>query len=321
MNQEIAAIKLEVDEKMRSGLFALAEHPKVEVWVDANVMMYAKKEFKKRLLEFSKLRTVPEVTLEVGKRDEKTSYLLGEFYGVGGFTVGADSFKKLQLDALYNIVLSHAASYSPFTQRVITENLETNGSSSPIENNMLESSTNSSSFLETPENATGIAAAFGLAAEHEAECKKLREAWFKYHREREQRVKAKSYLWTDEKLVASAITNGLANHCVSVILTTDWDPYVIIKQFIDNIVYQSCKVKLGGDGTEEFDILYRERCSDVDEQNIKRRAIQSMAILDGQLFESCEAANLFVWHYPTESYLSFHFSRDFQSWMKVVSES
>ena len=121
-------------------------------------------------------------------------------------------------------------------------------------------------------------------------------------------------------MVASAITDAFANNCVSLILTTDWDPFVIVKQFVDNIIYQSVRIEVGSmDGTEAFDKLYDERCDMFDSHVEFRRFCQMKAILIEDLFESCEPADLFVWHYPTDSHLSFGFSQEFKSWLNTVS--
>jgi hypothetical protein len=321
MREELAEMAAEVNEKIRSQLFALARHPKVGIWVDANVMMYAKKEFKQELLGFSNLRSIPEVAIEVRKRAKKTSYLLDKFQESGGVLIGPDSFRS-PISELYKFILSHAASYSPFTQSAIVENLKTNGSTSPIENNALENFTKDSDFLESALDAIEFTSALGVANEHNAECNKLRKSWFKYHREREQRVSAKSYLWTDEKLVASALTDGFAHNCVSIVLTTDWDPYVIIKQFVDNVIYQSVKIGMRCmDGTDAFETLYGDRCIAFNKQNAERRFHQSTAIIDGDLFGACERADLFIWHYPTEKFLSFSFPNEFKSWLSSIPQN
>ena len=109
---------------------------------------------------------------------------------------------------------------------------------------------------------------------------------------------------------------------VSIILSTDWDPYAIIKQFIDNVIYQSVKVEINSTKQPEaFDSLFNERCEAHDKQNEERRFSQATAILDSKLFESCQPADVFVWHYPTELFLSFSFPEIFKKWMSSVSIS
>ena len=320
VREEISEDALNVNEKIRQELFSLAENPKVGIWVDSNIMMYSKNEFKNRLLKFPNLRTIPEVAKETRKRDKKTSYLLDRFIETGGVLVGRNSFQANRLDPLYDLVLSHSASYSPITQGAISDNLRIKGSTSPIEYNALQNLTDDCDFLETLEETIDLTSLLGLEEAHNTECEKLRRAWFKYHREREKRVANKTYLWTDEKLVASAITDCFAHSCISFILSTDWDPYVIIKQFTDNIIYQSVKAQI--DLTEEpeaFDSLFKKRCDIIDNQNKKRRWDQSIAILDGELFDSCRSSDVFVWHYPSESFLSFSFPDTFKKWMSSVS--
>jgi len=268
--------------------------------------MYSKREYKMRLLRFPELRTVPEVAIEVRKREDKTSYLLDEFQKAGGLIVGRESFHNSAPDRFYEFVISHAASYSPATQAAIAENLKQNNSPSPIEHNALVIQTEHLTFLPSPD-----------VKRDKAACEKVRKSWYKYHREREQSVKDNSYLWTDEKLISSAITDGLVNNCVSLVLTNDWDPYTIIKQFMDNVIYQSVKLETGKEaGVDVFDNLYDQRCSIVDRDNENRRSQQAMTMLDGgALFEVCEPSDLFVWHYPTEKFLSFGFSKEFKNWL------
>lgn len=319
MKHDIAEIQSEVREKTRLSLFALADDPRVGVWVDSNVMMYAQTNDKRRLLEFSQLRTVPEVGLEVGKRARKTSYLWDSFLAVGGVQVGLNSFKDLNLDKHLQLIFHHAACYSPLTQVAIAENLRRNGSSSPIENGALLAQTNHSSFLESADSMLPISSLLGLTESHKDDCDKLRRAWFKYHREREQRLNAKTYRWTDETLVASAITDSVAHKCVSMILTTDWDAFVIIKQFADNVVYHAVSLECSSTNRGEvFQGLFNERCHYIDSYNSQKKFRQAAAILDGELFEACEPADLFIWHYPTDSYVSFAFPPDFISWLNVL---
>ncbi len=322
MKHEIAEIQSEVKEKTRLSLFALADDPHVGVWVDSNVMMYAPTTDKRRLLEFSQLRTVPEVGLEVGKRARKTSYLWDSFLDAGGVQVGLSSFKDLNLDQHFQCVFQHAACYSPLTQVAIAENLRRNGSTSPIENGALLAQTNQSSFLESADSTLPLSSLLGLSASQKDECDKLRRAWFKYHREREQRLYEKTYLWTDETLVASAITDGIAHRCVSMILTTDWDAFVIIKQFADNVVYHAASLECStANRVEVFDGLFNERCHFIDSYNSQKRFRQAAAIFDGNLFETCEPADLFIWHYPTDSYVSYAFPPDFISWLNVLFDN
>ena len=170
MIKEISEMALEVNGKIRKELFSLAENPKAGVWVDSNVMMYSKNEFKNRLLQFPNLRTIPEVAIETQKRAKKTSYLLNQFVDVGGVLVGRDSFEASRLTTLYDFVLNHCASYSPITQGAIVDNLRLNGSSSPVEYNSLHSVTDDCDFLETPEEMSGLTSLLGLEESHKAEC-------------------------------------------------------------------------------------------------------------------------------------------------------
>ncbi len=96
---------------LREQMHSLAAHASSGVWVDSNVLMYSSKPDKLKLLDFSELRTTPEVVMEVRKRPKEVSYFLAPFLEKAQ-VVGADSFEKSEAGKMFTQVSACCSSYS-----------------------------------------------------------------------------------------------------------------------------------------------------------------------------------------------------------------
>jgi hypothetical protein len=68
----------------------------------------------------------------------------------------------------------------------------------------------------------------------------IHKAWYKYHKKRIKQELTADYKYTDEDLVAAALTEALAGRKRTIILTRDLDINLIIWQFENNLILISC---------------------------------------------------------------------------------
>ena len=304
------SFELEMAESINQQLFQLALNQKTSLWVDSNVLMYSPRTDKNRLLEFSELRTTPEVVYEVSKRPPKTSGFLDPFLDQA-VVVGADSFCVAGDGEVFAKAATCCKLYSPMTRVAIQRNLEANGSNSPIENNLLRDATDDSTIFDQAEANQKISEAISVATDgalspmRMAAVKKLKKSWLEYHAKREKGIREKTYIWTDELLVASAITDAFANNCVTIVLTNDWDPNVIMKHFIDNVI--AAVVDRQTQEPEQWWKLYENRCGEFDHFLASRRQSLTDAICDGDLFAGCIGGDILIWQYPSNGFWPFSF--------------
>ena len=289
-------------------LVQLAQNPRTSVWADSNVLMYSPKADKDRLLGFSELRTTPEVVHEVRKRPPKTSGFLAPFLEQA-VIVGDDSFRAAGDGAVFDKVAVCCKLYSPMTRVAIQQNLEAIGSNSPILDNALVDATADSTIFNQASVNQEISEAISEATEGVLSpmsgLKKLKKSWLEYHNKREKGIREKTYIWTDELLVASAITDAFANNCVAIVLTNDWDPNVVMKQFIDNVI--AAIVDQRTQEPEQWWDLYEKRCGDYDSFLASRRQMLTDAICDEDLFAGLQGGDVLIWQYPTNGFWPFGF--------------
>lgn len=304
------SFELEMAESINQQLFQLALNQKTSLWVDSNVLMYVPKAHKNRLLEFSELRTTPEVVHEVRKRPPKTSGFSDPFLRQA-VVFGADSFAAAGDGEMFAMASTYCKLYSPMTRVAIQQNLEANGSNSPIEGNVLRDATLESSIFKQAGANEEISKAISEATDGVIApmngLKKLKKSWLEYHNKREKGLREKTYIWTDELLVASAITDAFTNNCVAIVLTNDWDPNVVMKQFIDNLI--AAMVDRQTQEPEQWWQLYKNRCEEFDRYLTSRRQALTDAICDEDLFAGCQGGDVLIWQYPSNGFWTFSFDR------------
>ena len=302
------SFELEMAESINQQLVQLALNQKTSLWVDSNVLMYSPKADKDRLLEFSELRTTLEVVHEVRKRPPKTSGFLVPFLDQA-IVVGAEGFQAAGDSEVFAKASTYSKLYSPMTRVAIQDNLEANGSNSPIERNSLRDATLESSIFNqaslNEEISKALSEATGGILSPLNGVKKLKKSWLEYHSKREKGIRQKTYIWTDELLVASAITDAVANNCVAIVLTNDWDPNVVMKQFIDNLI--AAIVDRQTQEPEKWWQLYEKRCIDFDGFLASRRQKLTDAICEEDLFAGCQGGDVLVWQYPSNGFWPFSF--------------
>ena len=300
--------ELEMAKSLNDQLVQLAQNPKTSVWVDSNVLMYSPKADKDRLLSFSELRTTPEVVHEVSKRPPKTSGFLAPFLEQS-VVVGADSFQAVGDGEIFAKASVCCKLYSPMTRVAIQQNLEANGSNSPIQRNVLRDATDESTIFNQASVNQEISEAISEATDGVLSpmsgVKKLKKSWLEYHNKREKGIRENTYIWTDEILVASAIADAFANNCVAILLTNDWDPNVVMKQFIDNVI--AAIVDRQTQEPEQWWDLYEKRCGDYDSFLASRRQALTDAICAEDLFAGVQGGDILIWQYPKNGFWPFSF--------------
>lgn len=291
---------------------SLAQAPNSGIWVDSNVIMYSSKADKQRLFDFSELRTVPGVVTEVRKRPTEVSYLLATFLEKAT-VVGDDSFELAGAGKMFRNVFACCSTYSPLTRTAIQQASNDIDSISPFANNILGKATDKSTIFDRAKSDDNLRAKLKLILGDEmlstSGLKKLKLSWRDYHNKREGGLRNSTYLWTDEALVASAITDAFFNNCISIILTTDWDPNVIMKQFADNAIAAS--VDQFGVDPDSWKLYYAERCQQFDRFLHNRRGRIIEAICDNDLFGGCQGGDVIIWQYPSDRAWFFSFERTF----------
>ena len=297
---------------LREQMYSLAAHASSGVWVDSNVLMYSSKPDKLRLLDFSELRTTLEVVAEVSKRPTEVSYFLAPFLEKA-LVVGADSFEMSESGKMFRQVSACCSSYSPLTRAAIQQGGVDSDSVSPFANNVLGKATGDSTIFEQAKFDDKVRAALKILTDDKwlskSGLEKLRKSWRDYHNKREGGIREKTYLWTDELLVASAITDAFSNNCISIILTNDWDPNVVMKQFADNVIAAS--VDRDGIDSESWWHQYAERTRQFDSYLLERRWRIAEAMCDEDLFGGCQGGDVIIWQYPSEGIWFFSFDQTF----------
>lgn len=291
---------------------SLAEHSSSGVWLDSNVIMFSKKPDKLRMLDFSQLRTTPEVVAEVRKRPKESGYLLAPFLEKA-LVVGPDSFEMVGEGKMFRNVSACCCLYAPLTRAAIKQGNIDSDSISPFANNVLGKATGKSTIFDHAKLVEKVRAALQPLVADEVLPKslldKLQKSWRDYHNKREGGLRDRTYLWTDEILVASAITDAFSNNCISIILTNDWDPNVVMKQFADNAIAAS--IDEGGVDSEIWWQHYAERCQQFDSYLLERRSRIAEAICDKDLFGGCQGGDVIIWQYPSSGFWFFSFERAF----------
>lgn len=91
----------------------------------------------------------------------------------------------------------------------------------------------------------------------------VHKAWYKYHNKRIKQELAGHYMYTDEDLVAAALTETLAGRKRAIILTRDPDLNIIVWQFENNLILGTCVQDLTPSaeiGLSKFWAEFTSRC-------------------------------------------------------------
>lgn len=293
-------------------IYSIADNSSSGIWVDSNVIMYSSKHDKERLLNFTELRTIPEVVAEVRKRPTETSSLLTPFLEKAT-VVGSDSFELAGEGKMFRNVSACCSFYSPLTRAAIERGNIASDSLSPFANNLLGKATDNSTIFHHAQAVDKVRAMLQRLSGGEMLSKsgleKLQKSWREYHNKRERGLRDATYLWTDELLVASAITDAFVNNCLAIILTNDWDPNVVMKQFLDNAIAAS--VDRETEDVECWWQAYADRCRQFDSYLHERHSCIAESICDNDLLRACQGGDVIIWQYPSPGIWFFSFDRTF----------
>jgi predicted nuclease of predicted toxin-antitoxin system len=106
------------------------------------------------------------------------------------------------------------------------------------------------------------------------------KAWHKYHRERFKKTGNNKYKYTDEKMVAAAITEAFLCNKEVVILTQDSDLSIILFQFRNNLIWLQASSQMPEDYTEPYLWeTYYKLCEDYNSWYILERDKRYLSVL------------------------------------------
>jgi len=178
---------------------------------------------------------IPEVVKEIRKRPNHkhaNSYIdaIVESKGV----VDRSLFDQNGWGKHFDFLNDCAKTLAPIIRAVLqdTDNKNTN--------NALQIAANEGTFFDTPHFFKAMVA-FNLLTEQESKINKpIRRSWYRYPAKRSAKLNSGNYLWTDEKIVATAIGNSILFERPTVIISDDSDIAAIMKQTTDNILWSAC---------------------------------------------------------------------------------
>ena len=296
IEDEIYEIKKDTDGRIVTELFKVGAADCVSTWVDANVLMYSS--HKSELLEFPNLKTVPQVVTEVAKRAPKQRNFFEQ--NRSRFDISAPT-----VSGTYPHVWSCSSDYSPIVQQAIAENITQNETESAVQNNKLNDATNESVIFDFGrELAESEFVDTGLVIpEYVANQKGIERSWFKYHNNRERRLSNDTYLWTDERLLAGAVSDAFDNQQISIVLTTDNDMFSIMKQLMDNLIWRWIADVRRPEQSQER--LFESVCAALDHNLNLFRTELALRICDGELSSFLNNRDVLIWLYPTERFVFF----------------
>jgi len=296
IEDEIYEIKKDTDGRIVTELFKVGAADCVSTWVDANVLMYSS--HKSELLQFPTLKTVPQVVTEVEKRKPQQRYFFDQNRSRFDISTPTDS-------GTYPHVWSCSSDYSPIVQQAIAENIAQNETESAVRNNKLHDATNESEIFDFGRELTCsefLDTGF-VIPEYVANQKGIEKSWFKYHNNRERRLSKDTYLWTDERVLAGAVSDAFDNQRISMILTTDNDMFSIMKQLMDNLIWSWIADVRRPEQSQER--LFESVCAGLDHNLNLFRTELSLRIHDGDLPSFLTNRDVLIWLYPTERFVFF----------------
>ena len=302
-------------ESLKRQLIEMAVSEKTSVWVDSNVLGFASKADKNRLIKFTNLKTIPQVIEEVSRKSKAKEFL--RKFRKKATVVGPSCFYGPRSSVVFKNAVKCCKLYSPMARVAAQRNFESSGSSSPVVNNSLRNATDESDIFENA-NAqnlafSAMAAASGGAVPAPAAnaVKRLEKSWLKYHRDRQRGLRENTYLWTDELLVANAIADACLNNRVAIILTTDWDANSIMKQYIDNVL--ASIVDLETQSPDMWWADFKKKSKGFDAFLRSRKHGVTDAICSGQIINAFKEGDVLVWQFSSENFWPFSFPQDFIS--------
>lgn len=296
IEKEIREIKSETDSQIVKELFKACEDPRVTTWVDTNVLVFSGS--KQKLLKSSSLKTTQEVVAEVKKNDSQNPTFLHQ-------NRARFEIPNTENNALYDQILSCCTTYSPLVQLAIDENRIENDEISAVKNNKLNAATDESVIFDFGrEVANSDIANTGIVLpEYLANQKGIEKSWFKYHNNRERRLSANTYLWTDERILAGGVAEAFGDNRISVILTTDNDMFSIVKQLMDNLIWRW--IERFKRPEQVLDRLFDSACAGLDHNLSLYRTEMVVRILAGELTEFLCDRDFIIWLYPTHRFMFY----------------
>lgn len=300
-------------ESLKRQLIQMAVNEKTNVWVDSNVVGFASKADKNRLIKFTNLRTVPQVIEEVSRKPKAREFL--REFREKATVVGPSYFSCPRSTAVLKNAVGCCKQYSPMARVAAQKNFESSGSSSPVVNNSLLSATKESDIFDYAHaqnlafSAMAAASGGAISAPAPNAVKRLEKSWLKYHRDRQRGIRENTYLWTDELLVANAIADACVNNRVTIILTTDWDANSIMKQYIDNVL--SSIVDLETQNPEMWWTTFSKKSKSFDAFLRTRKHGVTDAICNGQIINAFKEGDVLIWQFSSENFWPFSFPEGF----------
>ena len=111
--------------------------------------------------------------------------------------------------------------------------------------------------------------------------RQVRPAWYRYLSKRFKALLAGNYKWTDEYLCGAAVAEAFLRGNVSVIISSDKDFHVVMKQCTDNLLKWYARIKsLRETGTEDNELTYLQQEVEITEK-LRREVLHKK--MDGEL--------------------------------------
>lgn len=147
------------------------------------------------------------------------------------------------------------------------------------------------------------------------------DSWHKYHRDRLKSELKGTYRWTDERIVAAAVTESIFLGKRAIIITNDIDFSTIFFQLYNNLTQLHCQnqiIKHGVD-VDNFSAFFTQECNRVNED--RKRILEermpngSKEVIDdfkkhgyvGLLIKSAARGDVVVHYYSKNTADFFHF--------------
>lgn len=260
----------------------LAADPEVAWFVDANVVISG--EATKVLGEHRRLLSTPDVATEVRKRPEsKTANQLITRIEQNGGLVTREMFADST--AGFDMLVECAKRLTPGVQigkRYFMREMGMTEEAAEVR--AIEGLANAGQIFKCDMMDDGVER--GLFSREQATIDKgTRRSWYRYPAKR-RRQAGGEYRFSDETLLAVALSNTILHRQKTCVLSNDTDCMAIMKQLTDNLLWVVTSAEFKAKGVDpnidEFNDRWRGWCQHVDESRRRTVAKRNLDLMDAE---------------------------------------